>query len=83
MTIDTTTAASGPDAGAASHCEDPDARRAALTAASAVARACAWGLSPAVEDLRRADLHSEADTLSMCARDLDTLAATLSPENSE
>ncbi len=46
------------------------ARHTARAAASAVARAVAWSLSPTVEDLRRTGLHAEADALTTRARDL-------------
>ncbi len=77
MTLDTSTAPLQSDTAATSHIDDLGER--ALTGAAAVARACAWGLSPAVEELRRVARHSEADALSTCARDLDTLAAALNP----
>ncbi len=58
---------------------EPNPQRDALTAAAAVSRASAWGLSPAVEDLRRVGLHFEADELATRARGLDELADTLAP----
>lgn len=63
---------------ATSFARDPQTlQRDALTAAAAVTRACAWGLTPAVEALRRVGLPTHADELSGVARALTQLADDL------
>lgn len=78
MTIDTDTDAATFEELPVTDTANP--QRDALVASAAVTRATAWGLAPAVEDLRRVGLHFEADELATRARDLDELADTMAPK---